>query len=85
MASSVAEDDAASLAYPLLANRDGTGRGEKGHWVPTGEEGALAAAVAEFADDNRPPPPSALLLLQFFFYFFRAQGPMHTAGTSTIL
>jgi hypothetical protein len=57
MASSVAGYDAASLAYPLLANRDGTGRGEKGHWVPTGEEGALAAAAAEFADDNRPPPP----------------------------
>jgi hypothetical protein len=65
MASPAAGGDAASLAYPLLANRDGTGRGEKGHWVPTGEEGALAAAVAEFADDNRPPPPSALLLLQF--------------------
>lgn len=42
---------AAGLAYPLLANRDGTGREETGYWEPTGEEEALAAA-----EDARPPP-----------------------------
>ncbi|TVU38488.1 hypothetical protein EJB05_11860, partial [Eragrostis curvula] len=43
--------DAGELAYPLLANRDGTGR-EKGYpvWVPTGEEEALSAAAVKSAD-----------------------------------
>jgi hypothetical protein len=97
MASPAAGGDAASLAYPLLANRDGTGRGEKGHWVPTGEEGALAAA--ECADDDRPPPPPLYRTFKVkgnLLLAYRCVGTLtatvflllfsvHTAGSSTIL